>query len=290
MEREPRFKALVPFIVFMLFFCGCHTVDFGCKMAAVHSNHDSMVRIFHQEYAKESERKYIEENPERAAYFYRILAISETFRGNKAEAQKAFDKSLSFADDPMTHFHMAKFSLRERDIENAQKQIKSMQKAIEKNIVYDVNYYDFLLTGLTNWQQHKELMEKKVKIIDFYKERCNFLKKELENVRKMPPDILPALHKIRLKNAEKIRYGILWHGIERELGTPEWKHEYIWGSNRYFYPISDKTAVCFVVSYKTGKLGDIIFCRWPLKKVMRNHKVAEWIFLPNSVYAIQWRI
>ena len=283
-----NFSVLFLFLNF-LFLCGCHTVDFSCKMAAVHSNYDSMVRIFHKEYEKETEREYIEENPRRAAYFYRFLAVSETFRGNRNEAEKAFAKSLSFADDPMTHYHIAKFSLRERMFENAEKQIEAMEKAIEKNVVYDVNYYDFLLTGMS-FSRYKELIEKETKIIDFYKERCNFLKKELENVRKMPPDILPALYKINLKNAEKIRYGMLWHDIEKEISTPAWKNEDIWGCNRYFYPISDKTAVCFVVSVQTGKLGDIIFCRWPLKKAMRNHKVAEWIFLPNSVYAIKWSI
>ena len=52
-KKMKNFSILFLFLN-LLFLCGCHTVDFGCKMAAVHSSYDSMVRIFHKEYEKET--------------------------------------------------------------------------------------------------------------------------------------------------------------------------------------------------------------------------------------------
>lgn len=259
--------------------CGGWAIDFGCKMAAVHCNYDSMVDIFEREYAKEDERKYIDENPVRASYYYRILGICESFRTNKDKAEQAFSKSLAFADDPLTHYHLAKFALREHDIESAKKHIKAMENAIAKKIWYDVNYYDFLLTGLT----YQEMIKNKTTIESFYVERCNFLKQTLENVRQMPSGILPALHNIKLKNAKKIRYGMQFDELEKYLGKCEYKTEGFRGDKNCFYPLDDKLAVCFMFS-ANGRLGDIIFCR------QMKRRIYEAVFLPNSVYAIQWRL
>lgn len=266
--------------------CGGRAIDFGCKMAAVHRSYDSMIEIFEREYAKEDERKYIDENPVRASYYYRILGICESFRTNKDKAEKAFSKSLAFADNPLTHYHLAKFALRERDIESAEKHIKAMENAIAKKIWYDVNYYEFLLTGL-RYPQYKELIKNKTTIESFYIERCNFLKQTLENVRKMPPDILPALHNIKLKNADKIRYGMKFDELENCLGKYEYKTEGFRGDKNCFYPLDDKLAVCFMFS-ANGRLGDITFCQF--EKISMKRRIYEAVFLPNSVYAIQWRL
>ena len=280
------FTVLLLFVnLLLLSGCSWHVIDFGCKMAAVHSCYDAMPEYFEREYAKEDERKYIEENPVRAAYFYRFLGICERFRNNKEMAQKAFDKSLAFCENPLTYYHLAKFALRERDIENAGKYINSMENAIAEKIYYHVNYYEFLLTGLT-WQEYEKLIKNKTTIESFYVERCDFLKKTLAKVKNMPSDILPALHNIALENAEKIRYGMKYAEVEKLLGKPKFQSEDFRGAKKCFYLINNQNAlyICLLFS-ANGSLGDIAFCRRS-----KYGKYFEWIWLENSIYAIQWRL
>ena len=99
----------------LIFLTGCHDpaweANFGCKAAAAYGNYDSAVRLITRAAEKPKVREMFKENPAAAAYYLRVLAIAEQYRGNLKESENAFRESKKFQAHPLTCFACARFAL-----------------------------------------------------------------------------------------------------------------------------------------------------------------------------------
>ena len=253
----------------ILLLTGCYgpagDADFGCKAAAAYGNYDSAVRLITRAAEKPKVREMFKENPAAAAYYLRVLAIAEQYRGNLKESENAFRESKEFQAHPLTSFACARFALRSGEIAAAEKEIAEMEKLLGRNRMLRIPKHDFLQS------------------------RLKWLKQELASVRKLPKECLPILSGVPLPGAEKIRYGMKRTDFPTELGKPARteplrinKHAMA-GLVGYFYVLPDgKRAVCLAVSKQTDKLGKILLVPWPPGK----QPGATWLRPENDPYVL----
>ena len=226
------------------------------------------------------------DNPAAAAYYLRVLAIAEQYRGNLKESENAFRESKKFQAHPLTSFACARFALRSGEIAAAEKEIAEMEKLLGRKQPWKCNYYDFLLALLPG-ESHDRML--RIPKHDFLQSRLKWLKRELASVRKLPKECLPILSGVPLPGAEKIRYGMKRTDFPTELGKPARteplrinKHAMA-GLVGYFYVLPDgKRAVCLAVSKQTDKLGKILLVPWPPGK----QPGATWLRPENDPYVL----
>lgn len=281
------FLLLFPALIFLT---GCHDpaweANFGCKMAAAYGNYDSAVLHITRATGKPEVREKLKAGPNAAAYYLRVLAIAEQYRGNLKESDEAFQRSEQLHPHPLTCFACARFALRSGEFAAAEKEIAEMEKLLAENRPCDFNYYDFLL-ALVPGEQHDKLL--RMPKSEFLRSRLAWLKKDLAAVRKLPEGCLPALSGVPLPGAEKIRYGMKRTDFPPELGQPARtealrinKHAMA-GLTGYFYVLPDgKRAVCLAVSKQTDKLGNILLVSWPPGK----QRGASWGRPKNDPYVL----
>ena len=274
----------------ILLLTGCYgpagDADFGCKAAAAYGNYDSAVRLITRAAEKPKVREMFKENPAAAAYYLRVLAIAEQYRGNLKESENAFRESKKFQAHPLTSFACARFALRSGEIAAAEKEIAEMEKLLGRKQPWKCNYYDFLLALLPG-ESHDRML--RIPKHDFLQSRLKWLKQELASVRKLPKECLPILSGVPLPGAEKIRYGMKRTDFPTELGKPARteplrinKHAMA-GLVGYFYVLPDgKRAVCLAVSKQTDKLGKILLVPWPPGK----QPGATWLRPENDPYVL----
>ena len=113
-----KLKQIVPPAAGILLLTGCldpaREADFGCKAAAAYGNYDSAVLNITRAAEKPKVREMLREHPAAAAYYLRVLAIAEQYRGNLKESENAFRESKEFQAHPLTSFACARFALTER--------------------------------------------------------------------------------------------------------------------------------------------------------------------------------
>ena len=281
------FLLLFPALIFLT---GCHDpaweANFGCKAAAAYGNYDSAVLNITRATEKPELRDKLKERPAAAAYYLRVLAIAEQYRGNLKESEEAFRRSEQLHPHPLTCFARARFALRSGEVAAAEKEIAKMEKLLGKKEPWKFNYYDFLL-ALVPGEQHDKLL--RMPKSEFLRSRLDWLKKDLAAVRKLPEGCLPALSGIPLPGAEKIRYGMKRADLPPELGKPARaealrinKHA-MPGLIGHFYVLPDgKRAVCLAVSKQTDRLGEIFLVSWPPGK----QRGAGWLRSKNEPYVI----
>ena len=274
----------------LIFLTGCHDpaweANFGCKAAAAYGNYDSAVRLITRAAEKPKVREMFKENPAAAAYYLRVLAIAEQYRGNLKESENAFRESKEFQAHPLTSFACARSALRSGEIAAAEKEIAEMEKLLGRKQPWKCNYYDFLLALLPG-ESHDRML--RIPKHDFLQSRLKWLKQELASVRKLPKECLPILSGVPLPGAEKIRYGMKRTDFPTELGKPARteplrinKHAMA-GLVGYFYVLPDgKRAVCLAVSKQTDKLGKILLVPWPPGK----QPGATWLRPENDPYVL----
>ena len=274
----------------LIFLTGCHDpaweANFGCKAAAAYGNYDSAVLNITRAAEKPKVREMLREHPAAAAYYLRVLAIAEQYRGNLKKSENAFRESKKFQAHPLTCFACARFALRSGEIAAAEKEIAEMEKLLGRKQPWKCNYYDFLLALLPG-ESHDRML--RIPKHDFLQSRLKWLKQELASVRKLPKQCLPILSGVPLPGAEKIRYGMKRTDFPTELGKPARteplrinKHAMA-GLVGYFYVLPDgKRAVCLAVSKQTDKLGKILLVPWPPGK----QPGATWLRPENDPYVL----
>jgi len=274
----------------LIFLTGCHDpaweANFGCKAAAAYDNYDSAVLNITRATEKPELREKLKVKPAAAAYYLRVLAIAEQYRGNLKESENAFRESKEFQAHPLTSFACARFALRSGEIAAAEKEIAEMEKLLGRKQPWKCNYYDFLLALLPG-ESHDRML--RIPKHDFLQSRLKWLKQELASVRKLPKECLPILSGVPLPGAEKIRYGMKRTDFPTELGKPARteplrinKHAMA-GLVGYFYVLPDgKRAVCLAVSKQTDKLGKILLVPWPPGK----QPGATWLRPENDPYVL----
>ncbi len=284
-----RFSVLP--ILSLILLSGCRSdpvwgTDFGCKAAAAYGNYDSAVLRITRATKNPEVREKLKERPNAAAYYLRVLAISEQYRGNLKESEIAFRESKKHQAHPLTSFACARFALRSGEVATAEKEIAEMEKLLAENRPCDFNYYDFLL-ALVPGESHDRML--RIPKHDFLQSRLKWLKRELASVRTLPKECLPMLSGVPLPGAEKIRYGMKRTDFPTELGKPARteplrinKHAMA-GLVGYFYVLPDgKRAVCLAVSKQTDKLGKILLVPWPPGK----QPGAAWLRPENDPYVL----
>ena len=281
------FLLLFPALIFLT---GCHDpaweANFGCKAAAAYGNYDSAVLNITRATEKPELRDKLKERPAAAAYYLRVLAIAEQYRGNLKESEIAFRESKKHQAHPLTCFACARFALRSGEVAAAEKEIAEMEKLLAENRPCDFNYYDFLL-ALVPGERHDKML--RVPKSEFLRSRLAWLKKELAAVRKLPGGCLPMLSGVPLPGAEKIRFGMKRTDFPPELGQPVRtealrinKHA-MPGLTGYFYVLPDgKRAVCLAVSKQTDRLGRIFLVPWPPGK----KPGASWVRPKNDPHVV----
>ena len=271
----------------MIILSGCRSeADFGCKAAAAYGNYDSAVLHITRAAKKTKVLEMLREHPAAAAYYLRVLAISEQYRGNLKESENAFRESKKHQAHPLTSFACARFALRSGEVATAEKEIAEMESLLGRKDSWNFNYYDFLL-ALVPGEQHDKML--RVSKPDFLRSRLNWLKKELAAVRKLPRGCLPVLSGVPLPGAGKLRYGMKQTDFPPELGKPTETEvlrisKYAMpGLIGYFYVLPDgKRAVCLAVSKQTDRLGKILLVSWPPGK----KRDAGWVRSKNKPYVI----
>jgi len=260
--------------------------NFGCKMAAAYGNYDSAVVNITRTTENPKVRRKLKERPNAAAYYLRVLAISEQYRGNLKESENAFRESKKHQAHPLTCFACARFALRSGEVAAAEKEIAEMEKLLAENRPCDFNYYDFLL-ALVPGESHDKML--RVTKPDFLRSRLEWLKKELAAVRKLPGGCLPVLSGVPLSGAEKLRYGMKRTDFPPELGQVarteplRINRHAMQGLTGYFYVLPDgKRAVCLAVSKQTDKLGKVVLVPWPPGKP----RGASWVRPKNDPYVV----
>jgi len=284
-----RFSVLP--ILSLILLSGCRSdpvwgADFGCKAAAAYGNYDSAVLRITRATKNPEVREKLKERPNAAAYYLRVLAISEQYRGNLKESEIACRESKKHQAHPLTSFACARFALRSGGIAAAEKEIAEMEKLLAENRPCDFNYYDFLL-ALVPGERHDQML--RMPKSEFLRSRLDWLKRELAAIRKLPGGCLPVLSGIPLPGAEKIRYGMKRADLPPELGNPARteslrinKHA-MEGLIGYFYVLPDgKRVVCLAVSKQTDRLGKIFLLSWPPGK----KQSAGWLRKENQPYVI----
>ncbi len=190
----------------LIFLTGCHDpaweANFGCKAAAAYGNYDSAVLNITRATEKPELREKLKVKPAAAAYYLRVLAIAEQYRGNLKESENAFRESKKFQAHPLTSFACARFALRSGEIAAAEKEIAEMEKLLGRKQPWKCNYYDFLLALLPG-ESHDRML--RIPKHDFLQSRLKWLKQELASVRTLPKECLPILSGVTLPGAEKIR-------------------------------------------------------------------------------------
>ena len=283
---KKSFVLLFPTLVLL---SGCDPAggaNFGCKMAAAYGNYDSAVVNLTRAAKNPKVREELKERPNAAAYYLRVLAISEQYRGNLKESENAFRESKKHQAHPLTCFACARFALRSGEVAAAEKEIAEMEKLLAENRPCDFNYYDFLL-ALVPGERHDKML--RMPKHEFLRSRLAWLKKELAAVRKLPGGCLPVLSGVPLPGTEKIRYGMKRADFPPELGQPARteplrinKHAMA-GLTGYFYVLPDgKRAVCLAVSKQTDRLGRIFLVPWPPGK----QRGAAWLRPKNDPYVL----
>ncbi|MBO4649043.1 MAG: hypothetical protein J5806_12905 [Lentisphaeria bacterium] len=284
-------KSFVLLFPAMILLSGCYQdpaweANFGCKMAAAYGNYDSAVRNISRAAENPKVREKLKGSPAAAAYYLRVLAISEQYRGNLKESENAFRESKKHQAHPLTCFACARFALRSGEVAAAEKEIAEMEKLLAENRPCDFNYYDFLL-ALVPGESHDKML--RVTKPDFLRSRLEWLKKELAAVRKLPVGCLPVLSGVPLPGAEKIRYGMKRTDFPPELGKParteplRINRHAMAGLTGYFYVLPDgKRAVCLAVSKRTDKLGKVVLVPWPPGKP----RGASWVRPKNDPYVV----
>ena len=284
-------KRIVLMAAGVLLLSGCYDpaweADFGCKAAAAYGNYDSAVRDITLAAEKPKVREMFKEYPTAAAYYLRVLAIAEQYRGNLKESENAFRESKKHQAHPLTSFACARFALQSGGIAAAEKEIAEMESLLGRKQPWKCNYYDFLLALLPG-EQHDRML--RMNPHDFLRSRLKRLKQELAAVRKLPKGCLPVLSGILLPGVEKIRYGMKRTDFPPELGKPARtdplrinKHA-MTGLTGYFYVLPNgKRAVCLAVSKQTDKLGKILLVPWPPGKPPG----ATWLRPENDPYVLR---
>ncbi|MBE6373722.1 MAG: hypothetical protein E7055_16840 [Lentisphaerae bacterium] len=286
----PKLKRIVLPAAGIFMLTGCldpaREADFGCKAAAAYGNYDSAVLNITRAAEKPKVREMLREHPVAAAYYLRVLAIAEQYRGNLKESENAFRESKKHQAHPLTCFALARFALRSGEVALAEKEIVEMESLLSRKEPWKFNYYDFLLALLPG-EQHDKML--RIPKHDFLRSRLKWLKQELAAVRKLPEGCLPALSGVPLPGAGKLCYGMKRTDFPPELGKPTGtealrinKHA-MPGLVGYFYVLPDgKRAVCLAVSKQTDRLGDIFLVSWPL----RMQRGAAWVRSKNEPYVI----